>query len=113
MRFIGYQDQTRRMIGRVTPDGKVVPVADIETFYSNLNHWTRQSGDPSRALNLSGIDEVPAVPAGAAVFCVGLNYRAHAAEVNRELSERPIIFGRWTRSLAVNGTPVPAVDEKL
>ena len=113
MRFIGYKDKATRMIGRVTPDAKVVPVTDIETFYSDLNHWTRQSGDPSRALDVSGIEEVPAIPVGAAVFCVGLNYRAHAAEVNKEISERPVLFGRWTRSLVASGTPVPAVEEKL
>jgi 2,4-didehydro-3-deoxy-L-rhamnonate hydrolase len=113
MRFIGYKDKAAAMIGRVTADGKVVPITDIESFYADLNHWARQSGDPAQALDLSKIEEVPAIPVGAAVFCVGLNYRAHAAEVNRELSERPVIFGRWTRSLVAGGTPVPALDEKL
>jgi 2-keto-4-pentenoate hydratase/2-oxohepta-3-ene-1,7-dioic acid hydratase in catechol pathway len=43
---------------------------------------------------------------------VGLNYRAHAAEAGIDPPEYPAIFGRWTTSLTVSGTPVPVpVDE--
>jgi 2,4-didehydro-3-deoxy-L-rhamnonate hydrolase len=40
-------------------------------------------------------------------LCVGLNYRAHAAEGKFEVPEHPVIFGRWTASLTVSGTPAP------
>jgi 2-keto-4-pentenoate hydratase/2-oxohepta-3-ene-1,7-dioic acid hydratase in catechol pathway len=36
-----------------------------------------------------------------------LNYRAHAAEGKFEVPEHPTIFGRWTASLTVSGTPAP------
>ena len=114
MRFIGYKGDAALMIGRVTSEGTVVPVVDIETFYSDLDFWAKQPGDPARAIKLTDIQEVPAVPIGAAIFCVGLNYRAHAAEVKRDVSEEhPVIFGRWTRSLVVDGATVPALDERL
>ena len=47
------------------------------------------------------------MPPSARVICVGLNYRAHAAEGKFEVPEHPTIFGRWTASLTVSGTPAP------
>jgi 2,4-diketo-3-deoxy-L-fuconate hydrolase len=47
------------------------------------------------------------VPPSARVLCIGLNYRAHAAEGGFEPPAHPTVFGRWTASLSVSGTPVP------
>jgi 2,4-didehydro-3-deoxy-L-rhamnonate hydrolase len=47
------------------------------------------------------------VPPSARVICIGLNYRAHAAEGGFTPPEHPTVFGRWTASLTVDGTPAP------
>jgi 2-keto-4-pentenoate hydratase/2-oxohepta-3-ene-1,7-dioic acid hydratase in catechol pathway len=47
---------------------------------------------------------------GARVICIGLNYRAHAAEgsyKDQELPPHPTLFARWTQSLSVDGRPAP------
>jgi 2-keto-4-pentenoate hydratase/2-oxohepta-3-ene-1,7-dioic acid hydratase in catechol pathway len=38
---------------------------------------------------------------------MGLNYHSHAAETGLPPPKYPPIFGRWTASLVVGGTPVP------
>ena len=48
---------------------------------------------------------VPVVAPGA-VFCVGMNYRAHIREMGRELPEHPTLFAKFTRSLAPPFAPV-------
>ena len=42
-----------------------------------------------------------------AIFGIGLNYRAHAAEQGRELPETPIVFMKLPTSVAPPGGPVP------
>jgi 2-keto-4-pentenoate hydratase/2-oxohepta-3-ene-1,7-dioic acid hydratase in catechol pathway len=58
------------------------------------------------------MEELPAVPPSARVLCVGLNYRAHAAEGGFAVPDFPTIFGRWTASLVSGGVAVPAIDPK-
>ncbi len=50
-----------------------------------------------------------------AIFGIGLNYAAHAAETGRELPERPIVFMKLPSSSAPPGAPVhcPAVVRRL
>jgi len=79
MRFIGYKIDAIPMIGRVTPDAKVVSDHRHRDLLFRLESLGQAARHTSRALELSEINEVPAIPVGAAVFCVGLNYRAHAA----------------------------------
>jgi 2-keto-4-pentenoate hydratase/2-oxohepta-3-ene-1,7-dioic acid hydratase in catechol pathway len=50
---------------------------------------------------------VPPVPPAGRVLCVGLNYAEHVAEGTFERPACPAVFGRWTRSLTVSGTPAP------
>ena len=39
------------------------------------------------------------IPNPAKIFCAGVNYRSHAAEVGRELPEQPSMFIRFTDTL--------------
>ena len=43
-----------------------------------------------------------------AIFGIGLNYRAHAAEQGLEPPEQPIVFMKLPTSAAAPGAPVPA-----
>ncbi len=55
------------------------------------------------------------VPNPSAVFCVGLNYRAHILEMGRELPEHPTLFGKLARSLAgpFDDVVLPAVSTEV
>ena len=97
-----------------------VPVSPVADFWADSSAGLAAA---SRAMATGGsgwvevdaVKVVPPVPASARVICVGLNYRAHAAEGNFEIPPYPTLFGRWTASLSTGGVPapVPAGEEGL
>jgi acylpyruvate hydrolase len=58
--------------------------------------------------------EVP-VPDPDKIVCIGLNYRAHAAEFNLDLPPAPTIFAKFRNALAPSGADVtpPAGSDKI
>lgn len=108
MRFIGIRDGREVTVGRLFGNGTVARLAPVAEFYSDLGKWTATAaGVSASSEHRADIAEAPAIPPGARVLCVGLNYRAHAAEAGLEPPKYPAIFGRWTASLVPGGTPVP------
>tara|TARA_R110002110_G_scaffold205066_1_gene416726 strand:- start:125993 stop:126865 length:873 start_codon:yes stop_codon:yes gene_type:complete len=78
-----------------------------------------EGGLVARQLSLEmGLDEavmaVP-LPAGAALYGVGLNYADHAKEVGREVPEEPHFFLKAPGSVAASGAPLvrPRFDATL
>jgi 2,4-diketo-3-deoxy-L-fuconate hydrolase len=112
----------------------VARLTDVDDFYADLPTWTARArallagppsssavavsdtpvatttpdnGTPAHTTPAGGIEFAPPVPAGARILGMGLNYHAHAAETRQELPRKPPLFGRWTASLTVDGTPAP------
>jgi acylpyruvate hydrolase len=52
-------------------------------------------------------DLLTVIPSPGAVFCVGLNYRAHILEMGRELPANPTLFAKLTRTLAAPYAEIP------
>lgn len=52
------------------------------------------------------IEYLPVIPNPAKIFCVGLNYKAHAAEAGHEPLEVPVIFSRFAASQAGHDQPM-------
>src|SRR5689334_17618505 len=54
------------------------------------------------------------VPRPGKLIAIGLNYRDHAAESNMPIPERPVVFSKFTTSVAAPDEPVvlPATSEK-
>ncbi|MFD0666714.1 fumarylacetoacetate hydrolase family protein [Ramlibacter sp. MAHUQ-53] len=50
---------------------------------------------------------LPVIANPGKVFCVGLNYKTHVAEMKRADSEYPAIFTRFADSLSAHGAPLP------
>ena len=63
-----------------------------------------QSGAPVKA---SDARILPVIANPGKVFCVGLNYKTHVAEMKRADSEHPAIFTRFADSLSAHGAPLP------
>lgn len=67
-----------------------------------------ESGD----FNYEDLTLLPVVPNPSRIVCVGLNYRDHINEANRQLNrtdsgfERPMIFARWPESLTGHRQPI-------
>lgn len=49
------------------------------------------------------------------IVCVGLNYRAHAVEQNREPPDRPVLFAKWATALIGPGEPIrlPSISRAI
>ncbi|WP_440083326.1 fumarylacetoacetate hydrolase family protein [Streptosporangium sp. LJ11] len=118
MRFVGFRDGRQVRVGVLTGGDRVAPLAEAGEFYEDLPRWTARArelagGEPGpHERALGELSPAPAVAGSARVVCVGLNYRAHAAEGGFPIPETPAIFGRWTASLAVDGTPVPVPPDE-
>lgn len=55
---------------------------------------------------LADVSLAPPVPDPQKILCIGLNYRTHAAEVNREEPENPIVFPKFRTSLIASGDAI-------
>ena len=96
-------------------DGEVVAFADrSETVLERLRTADRE---PARgdAFPLADVTLLAPVPQPRAIFGIGLNYAAHAAEQGKELPEFPIVFMKLPSSSAPPNAPVrcPAVVKRL
>ncbi len=112
MRLCGYEWTGERHIGRVLDDGSIMPVAPVNVFYADTAGFLAKAAVDSGERVSADATMRPAVPKSARVPCVGLNYKAHAAEGNLPIPDRPVIFGRFAASLAVDGDAIPRFDEQ-
>ncbi len=110
MRLVGFADRGERWIGSVR-DGRVQPLAPVDDFYA-AGGAVPPAGAP---VDLAAVTQLPPVPVTARIFCVGINYRAHAEEAKpitgQDAPALPTVFGRWPSTLVVDGDPVPVPDE--
>lgn len=60
-----------------------------------------------RVVHASECHLLPVIPNPSKVFCVGLNYKNHVAEMKRSDTEHPAIFTRFADSLSAHGAPLP------
>ncbi len=83
------------------PDLKSVIAADqLEA----LDVATRQAG---KVVKAGAGHLLPVITNPGKIFCVGLNYKTHVAEMKRPDSEHPAIFTRFADSLSAHGMPLP------
>jgi len=110
MRIVGYEHDGRVYVaGRDGSD--LIPLGLVEDFWDDP-YAAVASANPDIRIASSTVKLVPPVKPAARVLCVGLNYSEHVNEGPFEIPDYPTIFGRWTPSLALAGTPVIApVDE--
>ena len=64
---------------------------------------------------LESVDLQPPIPDPEKIVCIGLNYRAHAAEAGIDPPESPTLFGKYRNALAAPGAtvPLPATSRKV
>jgi 2-keto-4-pentenoate hydratase/2-oxohepta-3-ene-1,7-dioic acid hydratase in catechol pathway len=70
------------------------------------------SGD---GVALEDVQLLPPVPDPDKIVCIGLNYRAHAAEAGIDPPDAPTFFAKFRNALAPAGTavPLPAASSKV
>lgn len=77
-------------VGDVLRAGSVSAVAGIE----------------GPVVDLDAVDFAPVILAPSKIVCVGLNYRAHILEMKRELPEYPVLFAKFSDTLAAAGEEI-------
>jgi len=95
-------------------DDHVVAFADGATVLDRLASGDRTPA-AGEAWPLADATLLAPIPQPRAIFGIGLNYAAHAAETGRELPEAPMVFMKLPSSSAPPGGPVrcPAVVRRL
>ena len=99
----------------VVQDEKLYDLSQVPAAPRSLKDWI-ECGNPVDQLD-SWLKEAPVVPkeqiqpAPAAaspekIFCIGLNYRAHAAESGGQLPAFPEVFSKFSNALAAHGQTV-------
>lgn len=60
-------------------------------------------------------DYAPLIPKPEKIYCIGLNYKTHAAEVGEELPEYPTVFAKFASTLCGANDPVeiPVEDHRV
>lgn len=85
---------------RVVPLQTVVTEASFaEVLLAAAQAASEAAGQRPRGLALASVQLLPPLTPSATVYCVGVNYRAHAAEAGREPPPHPSIFIRRQASL--------------
>src|SRR5919108_2701069 len=69
----------------------------------------------ARVVPLDVVELLPPVPDPQKIICIGLNYKAHAAEAGLEPPKVPTFFAKYINALAAPGAAVasPAASDKL
>jgi len=113
MRYIGYRKDDEVFIG-LLEKGKIRSLGQADDFYRDVEAaLARTDGE---VMDAGSVRFAPPVPATSRIFCVGINYRDHAAEAKKLVGidepKVPMIFGRWATTLVVDGTPVPVPPQE-
>ena len=91
MRLYAYRD----------PAARRGPLPDIDAAGVGFARLTGQDGAPP-----AGSAAAPAIPRPGKIVCVGLNYRAHAAEGGRDAPDRPLLFAKFANTVIADGEPI-------
>ena len=121
MKFVSFRSGHGHRFGVV--QGGVVEVLGGAglTGPAGLREWlagrglSRGEREVFETVPFEGLDLAPVIPDPGAIFCVGLNYAPHIAEMGRDMPTHPAIFMRLARGQVGHGDPivVPKVSDKL
>ena len=110
MRLLSFSADGKDSFGAVSGDGVVTLNAKVgrpslaAALAADGVEALRQAAHgatPDR--KLADIKFLPVIPQPNKILCAGVNYRAHAAEVSRELPKQPSMFIRFTDTLVGHG----------
>jgi len=110
MKLLSFTASGRDLFGAVSGDGVVtlndkVGQPDLAAALgAGSLEALRQAAQGAKADHkLADIKFRPVIPQPNKILCAGVNYRAHAAEVSRELPKQPSMFIRFTDTLVGHG----------
>jgi len=99
--------------GLLTSDGVAdLAAGDFNALLSLTPAEIERRATGSR-VSEAGLRLGPCAPSPGKIICIGLNYRRHAEETGAQVPDAPILFSKFSNSLAACGEeiPLPAVAE--
>jgi 2-keto-4-pentenoate hydratase/2-oxohepta-3-ene-1,7-dioic acid hydratase in catechol pathway len=106
MRLLSFAADGKEWFGAVSGDGIVTlndkigqPSLRAALSAGAMSAMLQAAKDATPDRKLSDIKFLPVIPNPNKILCAGVNYRAHAAEVGRELPKQPSMFVRFTDTL--------------
>jgi 2-keto-4-pentenoate hydratase/2-oxohepta-3-ene-1,7-dioic acid hydratase in catechol pathway len=107
MKLASYIAAGRERFGVVAGDGAMTiashPSLRMALAAGALHQIREEASKAQPDTSLSNIRFLPVIPDPAKILCAGINYRSHAAEVNRELPKQPSMFIRFADTLIGHG----------
>ena len=122
MRLLSFVADGKECFGAVSGDGVVtlndkIGQPDLRSaLAAGAMAAVRQAAQTAKPDHkLGDIKFLPLVPKPNKILCAGVNYRAHAAEVGRELPKQPSMFIRFADTLVGHGGEMirPAVSDNF
>ncbi len=107
MKITGFEFNSEPYIGQISGDS-ITPIARLQDFWSDP--YTPIQNNNAKAISLDTAKLKPSVPLTGKVICIGLNYKAHAAEVGMAIPEKPVVFSRFPETLISDGDSAPMMD---
>lgn len=77
----------------------LLPFPDVGALLASGHDWIERAAADGEVVAREETRLAPVVPRPEKIFCVGLNYRAHAAEANLQVPQHPPLFAKFWRSL--------------
>ncbi|MFZ2069739.1 MAG: fumarylacetoacetate hydrolase family protein [Xanthobacteraceae bacterium] len=110
MRLLSFSADGKDSFGAVSGDGVVTlnakvgrPSLAAALAADGVEALRQAAHDATPDRKLADITFLPVIPQPNKILCAGVNYRAHAAEVSRELPKQPSMFIRFTDTLVGHG----------
>ena len=110
MRLLSFSADGKDSFGAVSGDGVVTlnakvgrPSLAAALAADGVEALRQAAHDATPDRKLADIKFLPVIPQPNKILCAGVNYRAHAAEVSRELPKQPSMFIRFTDTLVGHG----------
>ncbi|MFV0335930.1 MAG: fumarylacetoacetate hydrolase family protein [Tropicimonas sp.] len=124
MQLISYSMKDEAGVGAVVGDGVVDLGRRLGGNYGTMKSLIAQGDLTDVKGAVEGAepdyryDEVtllPVVPDASKIVCIGLNYKAHAAETTRDPNDKPMLFARWADTLIAHKAPLiqPRISQML
>jgi 2-keto-4-pentenoate hydratase/2-oxohepta-3-ene-1,7-dioic acid hydratase in catechol pathway len=106
MKLLSFAADGKEWFGAVSGDGIVTlndkigqPSLRAALAAGATGAMQQAAKDATPDRKLAGVKFLPVIPNPNKILCAGVNYRAHAAEVGRELPKQPSMFVRFTDTL--------------
>jgi acylpyruvate hydrolase len=112
VRFVSYRDRDGDRVGVVEGD-EVFGLRGISRVdqATDAGRLLTAAARDSKGIPFDELELLPAVRRPGKVFCVGLNYRSHIEETQRELPSYPVLFPKYAGSLIAHGEPISLPPE--